>query len=629
MQKHPKATQKRGFRAWAATLRRLPKRWVVGGFVFLVLSLFLVFFICKTQLAIKTHVVSHAHRVDRPFEIELTQAVSAIPTTKVAVSPAIDGRWEYKSGGLFGRDKLVLTPKTYFKAGTTYTVKLPAAQRMVAGTASIAPVTFKTETAPSLTKEKTAGLQASAVVAADYEFAVKLAAPNRGLRALELRTTPEIALTKSVQKDQTFSWKPKELLPQGGEVALELYDTKNNVSLLKKSVKIADEPAAPSVAKALLTSKSDPLTLVFAQPIDPESEKLITIDTPGKGAWSNDTTYVFTPENLEPGKKYSYTIKQGLRSKTGGIVTADRVGEFAARGNVGVIGTSPGGKNLPQASQVIKFTFDQPVDRASVDQRFAVSSGTVVGTSWQGNTFMATVNNLGFQQAVTARIAAGVVNAEFGLPSAREFSTTFTTEVRTVKLNIPYYRQQYAASCAAASLRMVLASKGIMASDMDIVQRMGYNPRSIDKSTTPPTWDNPQDMFVGNVNGSIVAGTGAGPDAPPVAKAARSYGINASSVTGIGIGWIAEQIHAGRAVLMFGATKPGAGYIKWKTPNGVDITMQLTSHVRTITGIVGEPHAPLGFWVHDPLTGGPRYWSAGELANNLALDPDRQAVVVY
>ncbi len=627
MTKSTQQRPQRGIRTLATKIRRLPARMVVGGCLVLMVSLFTVFFVCKTQLAIAAHYGAQSHKVDQPFVIELTQAVSAVESSRITISPSVEGAWVYQSGGLFGKDRLVLTPKTYFKAGTTYTVKAPDAKRMVVGSAHIAPVRFTTETAPSVAKTGAATLQANAVVAADYAFSVKLAAPNRGLRSLELRTTPEIAMIKSVQKDQTFSWRPKELLPQGAAVAVELYDTKNNVSLLKKDIKIADEPAAPLVAKALLTSKNDPMTLVFSQPIDPDSKQFIAFDAPGEGTWQNDTTYVFTPASLEPGKTYTYIIKKGLRSKAGGIVTADRTGELTTRGSVAVVGVSPGGKGLSQASQAIKFTFDQAVDHASAEQRFSISSGKVTGMQWQGSTLIATVADLGFQQTVTARVAPGVINTEFGLPSAHEFRTTFTTEIRTVKLNIPYYRQQYAASCTAASLRMILASKGIMAGDMDIVQRMGYAPRAMDKSTNPPTWDNPQEMFVGDVNGSIAAGTGAGPDAPPVAKAARSFGVNASSVTGIGVNWIAEQIHAGRSVIMFGATKAG-GYTKWKTPTGAMITMPSTGHARTVTGVSGEPNAPLGFWVNDPLYGA-RYWSAGELAANIALDPDRQAVVVY
>lgn len=176
---------------------------------------------------------------------------------------------------------------------------------------------------------------------------------------------------------------------------------------------------------------------------------------------------------------------------------------------------------------------------------------------------------------------------------------------------------------------MALAYRGIGSDEMGLVNAMGYAPRSKDTSTDPPTWDDSSQMFVGSVDGSIAAGTGAGPDAPPVAKAARAYGRGASAVTGISPSWIAEQLYAGNPVLMFGAFRAGSGTTSWQTPTGKTIIMNLTGHVTTVIGVKGEPSNPLGFWVNDPLGGGTQYWSVGAVAANIARDPDRQAVVIY
>ncbi|MCA9336183.1 C39 family peptidase, partial [Candidatus Saccharibacteria bacterium] len=146
-------------------------------------------------------------------------------------------------------------------------------------------------------------------------------------------------------------------------------------------------------------------------------------------------------------------------------------------------------------------------------------------------------------------------------------------------------------------------------------------------STDPPVWDDPQTMFVGSIDGSITGGTGAGPDAPPVAKAARAYGRNASAVTGIDAGWIAQQLYNGNPVIMFGAFSR-TGTITWKTPSGDTRIMNLTGHATTVTGVKGEPSNPIGFWVNDPLRGA-SYWTTAQVNANIALDPDRQAVVIY
>ena len=287
-----------------------------------------------------------------------------------------------------------------------------------------------------------------------------------------------------------------------------------------------------------------------------------------------------------------------------------------------------GGNELSQASQTISFTFSRPVDHTSAEQRFSVSSGQIVGKAWRGNTLLVTVNNLGFQKHITATMSAGVTNASFGIPTNQAYSLSFTTEIRTVKLAVPAFRQQHKATCTAASLRMILAYRGISSDEIGLVNAMGYNPRPADTSTDPPTWDDPQTMFVGSIDGSIADWTAAGPDAPPVARAARAYGRNASYATGITSSWIAHQIHNGTPVIMFGSFR-ATGNVTWKTPSGATRIMNQTGHATVVIGVKGEPTSPLGFWVNDPLRGTTSYWSRGAVAANIARDPDRQAVLVY
>jgi uncharacterized protein YvpB len=391
-------------------------------------------------------------------------------------------------------------------------------------------------------------------------------------------------------------------------------------------VRTAAEPTLTSELHLNNVDEKDTIALSFNEPIDRDSA-VIKFDLAGSGAWQDDKTYVFTPEKLIPNTTYNYSVAKNAHSQSGGILTSDITGSFTTIGPVSVVATSPSGYELAQGQQTISFTFSRPVDLASALQRLSVSSGTVTSTYWKGTTLYAIVSNLGFQQNFSAAIAAGVVNTSFGLPSNRSYSLSFTTEARIAKLNVPFYRQQYSATCTAASLRMILAWRGIAADDMSIVQRMGYAPRPRDNSTNPPTWDDPQSMFVGDINGSIQAGTGAGPDAPPIVKAAQSYGLSSSAVTGINSSWIAEQLHAGRPVIMFGATR-ASGNTSWQTPGGGTATMNLTGHTTVVIGVKGEPSTPLGFWVSDPL-GGTSFWSTAAVESNIARDPYRQAVVAY
>ncbi len=585
-------------------------------------------FVARTHLTVAAEYSEIDQKVDQPFVVVLNQRLGSLLVDDIKIAPELEGRWEFQRGDLLSGDRIVFEPEEFFTVNTTYVVSFPKATRVFGTEAAIDELRFKTEIAPGLAKVGLASFEDGATVAADYAFEVVMVAENRNLRKLELRTEPELVLSQSSEDDKTFLWKQKDLLPQGQELKIEVYDTKNDVNLVTKRVMVAAEPKVNELPKQDHIGQTEEVLLTFSEPIEADSASYISVNTEGQGSWKDETTYMFVPEALEAGGTYAFTVKSGLRSKAGGILVSDHTKEFAATGAVVVTSSSPRGNRLSQASQDVKFTFDQPVKQDSVKSRFSVSSGTVAGTSWQGNTFIATVKDMGYQKTVTATLAAGIENAEFGLPSRQAFSVSFTTEIRTVKLNIPFYKQQFSGSCTAASLRMILAYKGIYTDDMSIVQKMGYNPRPMDQSSDPPVWDDPQLMFVGAVNGSLKDLTGAGADAPPVAKAAQAYGVSATAVTGISVNWIAQQIHNGKGVVFFGAMQGNLGYLKWKTPAGKEIVMNKSSHARVVTGVQGEPNAPIGFWVSDPLSGS-SYWSAGALANNILLDPDRQAVVVH
>ena len=569
------------------------------------------------------------HPVNGQLVVSLGQKLRTVDTSKIELSPAVEGRWTFKPGTLLGDDQLVFTPTSYFRVATTYRVTVPSSPRLIIGASDQKTLTITTERAPGLMMSGLARLTEKSIIAADHTFEAKLASPNRQLRDLVLKISPsrKLSLKETIRNDQLFRWQPRKLLPQGKKLTIELFDKKNAVSLAKKTVTIAKEPRITSPLSRSDITRGEKINIEFDQPIDPSSTKKIRFSVDGSGRWINDRTYQFTPKNLAPGKAYSYQVASGLRSKAGGIIGKTQTGRFLTIGAVSVVRSTPWGEGLQQAEQTLSFTFNQPVDHASARERLSVSSGTIISTSLRGNTLYARIKNLGYQQNVSATLAPGIKNTSFGLPSTTPFSLSFSTEVRSHKLPVPYFSQQYAASCTAAALRMALAFKGINSNDMSIVQRMGYNPRPMNKKTNPPTWDDPNEMFVGSINGSIRDGTGAGPDAPPVAKAARSFGRGAEIVYGAGPAWVASQIYANNPVIIFGAFA-NTEFTTWKTPSGRTVRMNLTSHVSTVIGVHGEPTNPIGFWVNDPLAGGTQYWTAGQLAADIARDVSGQAVVI-
>ena len=602
-------------------------RILITSVVLLVASASLSYALLRVSLPVTVEYTKAGQSIDQPITVKLNQNLASIAIEGIKITPQVDGQWQHNKGSLFSDDKIIFKPTTDLKVATKYKIEFPKAKRYTMFSSYVPKVEFETEKAPGISEDTKLVFSKSQSIPADYTVAVSLARKNKNLRKLVLRAKPNIDMKMSIKNDQVFSWQPTQLLPQGKKIELEVYDQKNGESLLKKKLKVADEPTVTSYVKQSYFDDKDNAEIIFSQPIDKQSSKNIIFDLEGDGRWKTDRIYQFKPTKLKPAKTYSYTIKKGLRSSSGGIMIKPKTGHFNTTGAARVIGASPRGSGLSQASQTIKFTFDQPVVKPSAEERLKLTSGKLVSTSWQGNTLFATVKNIGYQKNFSATIAAGVKNAKFGLPSTQSYTVNFTTEARTIKLKVPYYAQQHSATCAVASLRMVLASRGINTSEMSIVGKMGYKPRSMDKKTKPPTWDDPSQMFVGSVDGYIRSGTGAGPDAPPVAKAAQAYGRRASAVTGVSTSWMAQQIHSGNPVVMFGATS-NTSNISWKTKAGKKVIMNATSHATVIYGVAGEPDQPLGFYVHDPLRGS-SYWSVGEVTTNIARDAHRQAVVVY
>lgn len=624
MRKNPHATRARA--AVSSVVRH--KKFILLAVFALVINIGFLMSIQHTLLPTRFASIAPEYKIAAPISLPINHKLSSLDTSKIAIAPLAHGTWKVLKQPFFSGDVLVFTPTKPLKANTRYTIRFPTAHRAIGGSTKIPTLAIKTEKAPNPLHSGLLALKPESVIAADQLFSVSFPSSIKGLRDVQMRTTPAIELKKSPRSSDTrLIWEPVGQLPADTKFAVDIYDQQNRVSLFKSSFVVAGEPRVSSPADRYHLGERDSVGIEFSQPVKPEEASKITFDIKGKALWKSERLYEFIPDKVAPGKTYHYTIQKGLRSTAGGISTIEQTGTFSTIGSVTVVGSSPRGARLGQNGQTIKFTFDQPVDHASAEARFSVSRGQRGTPSWSGNTLSVPVNNLGFQQTVTATIAPGVKNAGFGLPSAQSFSVSFTTEVRTMRLSVPSFRQQFSASCTAAALRMALAYRGVGSDDMGLVQAMGYSPRGMDRSTDPPSWDDPNEMFVGDINGRDIY-TAAGPDAAPVAKAARAYGRSASSVNGIGATWIAQQVYNGNPVIMFGA-KRNAGNISWRTPSGRITYMNPSAHATTVLGVEGEPDNPLGFFVNDPASPGTKYWSTAQVNANIARDPYRQAVVVY
>lgn len=199
---------------------------------------------------------------------------------------------------------------------------------------------------------------------------------------------------------------------------------------------------------------------------------------------------------------------------------------------------------------------------------------------------------------------------------------------KSLKLDVPYYRQEHANSCEAASLRMALAYRGVMTDDFGVLEKIGYAPRV--KDLEGNQWDDPQKQFVGfaDVQGLQF---GYGTYGQPISNAAQAFGREAEYRTVITPQFLAKAISEGNPVVIWGFTSiTGPAYF-WNLPEGGTVKAFKGEHARLVVGMRGSAREPLGFYVHDPINGKKfQYWDARELVQHMYAVPGvtNQAVVI-
>lgn len=207
-----------------------------------------------------------------------------------------------------------------------------------------------------------------------------------------------------------------------------------------------------------------------------------------------------------------------------------------------------------------------------------------------------------------------------------------TKNYKDINLKIPAYKQQYANSCEASTLRMALAYKGIkISNDVSLLSRFGYNPTY--KDWTNNIWDDPQKQFVGFVD---IAGKplgGYGVYGLPVVKAIKSYGLDAEYATSTAItpSFLAQSIENKNPVIVWGYSSYTEPPYTWTTKDGVVVKAFRGEHVRLVVGFKGTVNNPEGFYINDSLKGkNTEYWTTKKLMENIKKVPGvtDQAVVV-
>lgn len=232
--------------------------------------------------------------------------------------------------------------------------------------------------------------------------------------------------------------------------------------------------------------------------------------------------------------------------------------------------------------------------------------------------------------AADPRIRAGVIRR------ARATATHFRPMPEaTARLRVPFFRQEHALSCEVAALRMVLAYRGIDVTESDLLAAVGVDPtprRRSDPRTTGTrefpadwTWGDPDEAFVGDVNG-VMGKTGYGVHAGPIGRLAGRY-RRAETITSGTAATLTTAIAEGNPVIVWGFS-PGRGrLLSWRTLGGKEVHAVDGEHTRVVIGYTGTREEPTGFFAIDPIYG-EQYWPVERFLQNWGPF-GRTGVIVY
>ena len=192
----------------------------------------------------------------------------------------------------------------------------------------------------------------------------------------------------------------------------------------------------------------------------------------------------------------------------------------------------------------------------------------------------------------------------------------------TLKLDVPYHKQEHSLSCEVASLLMTLKYRGIDATESELIQQLPISdpgPRSKNN-----IWGDPNIGFVGNIDGKM-PNTGYGVYEKPISDLANIYRASKIITSGKIQDLIAELKNDNPVIVwgVFGKSKN----ISWKTSEGKTINAKNNEHTRVLIGFTGPSNNPQSLIFLDSIHGEINEKTSDFIKNWKLLD--NRAVVVY
>jgi uncharacterized protein YvpB len=199
----------------------------------------------------------------------------------------------------------------------------------------------------------------------------------------------------------------------------------------------------------------------------------------------------------------------------------------------------------------------------------------------------------------------------------------------TVLLGVNFHAQEHSLSCEIASLKMILDYRGLRVSESELLNLLPFSELEPRMYTSKPggldIWGDPDEGFVGNINGSMPKNTGYGVYEKPIRDLSQKW-RKAEIITNEPLKRLITELNKGNPIVVWGAVGSGQDN-SWQTPRGKFVKAIKGAHVRVVIGYVGPSDKPTQIILMDPLYREIR-WSTKKFLDNWAKLENR-AVVVY
>jgi len=342
-------------------------------------------------------------------------------------------------------------------------------------------------------------------------------------------------------------------------------------------------------------STSEPLIIEFDDAIEESSlEGKFLIEPEVEGGLNlseNGKNLLFTPKaSFAKNTEYTITLKAGIENIHSGYIEDDIVITFKTPGSVSLLYSYPRNysTNVANTIKSVSLTFNQPVDKKSVEERFSISPNISGLFSWDGNIlYYSFANNLSYGTKYTISIPSGI-KALYGINSSKAFYTSFTTKYQSFLLSVPQYYQQESFTCNLVATRMALGYKGISSSEDGIRNSIGIAEKDA-------SIQNPNDKWVEEY----------GVHWGPISSYISSRGVSNSVKQGMSLTSALEEVKNGHPILLYvynGYTQGGV----FTLPGGY--TAYHGMHSEILVGYIGTPENPQTIMTNDPWRGRRYYY---------------------